>query len=129
MINKILVVDDSAALHQIYQITLARYKSPVLTALSGQEGLNQLGSNSDINLLIVDMHMPRMNGLEFIRRVKEQVVCQNIPIIAVFSKGQDVMWREALQLAEGVLTKPFTSTEIHKAILNLFPQAVPESKN
>jgi CheY-like chemotaxis protein len=129
MINKILVVDDSSALHQIYQITLVRYKCPVLPALSGQEGLNQLAINPDINLIIVDMHMPRMNGLEFIRRVKDQVACQNIPIIAVFSKGQDVMWQEALQIAEGVLSKPFTSTEIHKAVLNLFPQAVLASKN
>ena len=129
MINKILVVDDSAALHQIYQITLARYKSPVLPALSGEAGLNQLAINPDINLLIVDMHMPHMNGLEFIKRVKEQEACQNIPIIVVFSKGQDVMWQEAIQLTEGLLTKPFTSTEIHKAVLKLFPQAVPESKN
>jgi two-component system, chemotaxis family, chemotaxis protein CheY len=129
MINKILVVDDSAALHHIYQITLVRYKCPVLPALSGEAGLNQLAINPDINLLIVDMHMPHMNGLEFIKRVKEQEACQNIPIIVVFSKGQDVMWREALELAGGVLTKPFTSTEIHKAVVKLFPQAVPESKN
>jgi CheY-like chemotaxis protein len=72
VLKKILVVDDSAALHQIYQITLVRYKCPVLTALNGKEGLNKLTQNPDVNLLIVDMHMPRMNGLEFIKRVKEQ---------------------------------------------------------
>ncbi len=129
MINKILVVDDSVALHHIYQITLARYKCPVLPALNGAAGLNQLAINPDINLLIVDIHMPRMNGLEFIKRVKEQEAFKNVPIIAVISKGKEDEWREALQLAEGLLKKPFTSTEIHSAVLKLFPQAVLESKN
>jgi CheY-like chemotaxis protein len=127
-LSKILVVDDSAPLHQIYQITLVRYKCPVLKALNGQNGLTLLTQNPDINLLIVDMHMPRMNGLEFIKRVKEQETFKNIPIIAIISKGQEEMWREALQIAEGLLIKPFTSTEIHAAVGNLMPQAVPVSE-
>jgi two-component system, chemotaxis family, chemotaxis protein CheY len=129
MINKILVVDDSVALHHIYKITLVRYKCAILSALNGAAGLNQLAINPDINLLIVDIHMPRMNGLEFIKRVKEQEAFKNVPIIAVISKGKEDEWREALQLAEGLLKKPFTSTEIHSAVLKLFPQAVLESNN
>lgn len=128
MLKKILVVDDSAALHQIYQITFVRYKCPVLSALSGQDGLNQLASNPDVNLLIVDMHMPRMNGLEFIKRVKEQEASKNIPIIAVFSRGQEKDWQEAIELADGILKKPFTSTEIHVAVGKLISQAVLETK-
>ena len=119
-LSKILVVDDSVALHQIYQITLARYKCPVLIALNGQEGLIKLTQNPDINLLIVDMHMPRMNGLEFIKRTKEEETFKNIPIIAVLSKGQEKDWKEAIQLAEGLLIKPFTSTEIHAEVGKLF---------
>jgi len=128
LLSKILVVDDSAPLHQIYRITLVRYKCPVLTALNGQEGLNQLASNPDINLLIVDMHMPHMNGLEFIKKVKEQEAFKNIPIIMVFSKGQEKEWQEAIQLAEGLLIKPFTSTEIHAAVEKLISQSVLDSK-
>ncbi len=125
---KILVVDDSAPLHQIYQITLVRYKCSVLKALSGQKGLTLLTQNPDINLLIVDMHMPHMNGLEFIKRVKEQETFKNIPIIAIISRGQEELWREAIQIAEGLLIKPFTSTEIHAAVGNLMSQAVLESE-
>ncbi len=126
-LSKILVVDDSAPLHHIYQITLVRYKCPVLTALNGQKGLDLLTQNPGINLLIVDMHMPHMNGFEFIKRVKDQEAFKNIPIIAVISKGQEEMWREALQLAEGLLIKPFTSTEIHAAVEKLISQPVLES--
>ena len=64
-----------------------RYKCPVLTALNGQKGLDLLTHNPDINLLIVDMHMPNMNGLTFIKRVKEQETFNNIPIIAVYLEG------------------------------------------
>jgi len=128
LLSKILVVDDSAPLHQIYQITLVRYKCPVFMALNGQEGLNKLTQNPDINLLIVDMHMPHMNGLEFIKKVKEQEAFKNIPIIAVFSKGQEEEWQEAIQIADGLLKKPFTSTEIHTAVGKIISQAVLELK-
>jgi two-component system chemotaxis response regulator CheY len=130
VLKKILVVDDSAAIHQIYQITLARYKCPVLSALNGQEGLNQLALNPDINLLIVDMHMqPHMSGLEFINRVKEQEAFNNIPIIAVLLRAKDGEdSKKVLNLAEGILKKPFTSREIHLEIERLFPESVLEPK-
>jgi CheY-like chemotaxis protein len=127
MLKKILVVDDSVALHQIYQITLARYKCPVLTASNGQEGLNKLTQNPDISLLIVDMHMPHISGIEFINRVKEQEAFKNIPIIAVILKAKDSTI-EAHRLAEGILKKPFTSGEIHLEVEKLFPDSVLESK-
>lgn len=128
MLSKVLIVDDSVAIHQTYKITLAKYKCSVLTALGGQEGLNLLASNPDVDLFIVDMYMPRISGAEFIKKVKEQEAYQNIPIIAVISKGQGEESGEAVQLAEGILTKPLTSTDIHEAIDSLFPQAVLESK-
>ena len=127
MLKKILVVDDSVAVHQIFQMTLARYKCPVLTALNGQEGLNKLTQNPDISLLIVDMHMPQMSGIEFINRVKEQEAFKNIPIISVILKAKDSTI-EAHRLAEGILRKPFTSGEIHLEVEKLFPDSVILSK-
>lgn len=128
LLKKVLVVDDSAALHQTYQITLARYKCPVLTALSGEQGLSILNQNPDVNLLIVDMYMPHMSGLEFIEKLKEQESFKNIPIIAVISKEKEEYSQEALQFAEGLLKKPFTSTEIHSEIIRLFPGSIIEPK-
>lgn len=128
-LSKILVVDDSSAIHHTYQVTLARYKCPVLTVLNGQEGLDKLTQNPDVNLLIIDMNMqPRMSGVEFIKKVKEQKAFNEIPIIAVISRENAENSPEALQLAEGVLKKPFTSTEIHKVVEKIFPQAISESK-
>jgi len=123
MIKKILVVDDSAAVRHIYQMSLARYKCPVLSASTGVEGLKKLTLNPDVNLLIVDMHMPHMSGLEFINRVKEQEAFSNITVIAAILKEKEADdFRKAFQVAEGILKKPFMSADIHWAIGRLFPE-------
>ena len=117
---KVLVVDDSVALQQIYKITLSRYKCQIISALSGHEGLISLAGNPDTNLLIVDINMPHMNGFEFIRKVKEQEAYSNIPIIIVSTRGREDDAKEALAFAQGNLIKPFTSNEVHTLIESLF---------
>ncbi len=119
---KVLVVDDSAALQQTYKVTLSRYKCEILSALSGREGLNSLASNPDTNLLIVDIKMPNMSGLEFIKHVKEQEAYSNIPIIIVSTRRGEDDAKKALAFAQGNLIKPFTSNEVHTLIESLFPQ-------
>ncbi len=126
-LSKVLVVDDSAALQQIYKITLSRYMCHVIPALSGLEGLNSLADNPDTNLLIVDINMPHMNGLEFITKVKEQEAYHDIPIITVSTRKKDdavdkATEAQAFALAQGNLIKPFTSNEIHSLVEGLFPQ-------
>jgi len=119
---KVLVVDDSAARQQTYKVTLSRYKCEISSALCVQEGLDYLASNPDTNLLIVDIKMPRMSGLEFIKKVKEQETYSNIPIIIVYAKTNEDDAKEALTFAQGNLRKPFTSNEVHTLIESLFPQ-------
>jgi len=120
---KVLVVDDSAALQQIYKITLARYHCQTISALSGPEGLSALAGNPDINLLIVDINMPHMSGLEFIKKVKEQEAYRTIPLIIVSTRGKENDAKEALAFAQGNLIKPFISSEVHTLIEGLFPEA------
>ena len=118
---KVIVVDDSAALQQTYKFTLLRYKCEILSALGGHEGLNYLACNPDTNLLIVDINMPHMSGLEFIKKVKEQEAYSNIPIIIASTRKREDDAREALAFAQGNLIKPFTSNEVHTLIESLFP--------
>lgn len=120
ILKKVLIIDDSVHIHQAYKMMLNRYKCKIITALDGEEGLNHLINNPDINLLIVDMKMPRMSGTEFIRRLRELGSYDHIPIIAISSDGMDYDAGEAIAFAQGDLRKPFTSTELHTAIRNLF---------
>jgi CheY-like chemotaxis protein len=124
MLNKVLVVDDSEPLHQIYKVTLKRYKCEIFTAIGREEGLNKLTEHTGVDLILVDMNMLRssLSGLEFIKKVKEQEAWSHIPIIIVTTRGKDYP-KEVFALAEGNLVKPFISREIHSLIEKLFPQA------
>lgn len=120
---KIIVVDDSAALQQMYKVTLSRYKCRTISVLSGLEGLTALADNPDTSLLMVDINMPHMSGLEFIKKVKEQEAFRTIPIIIVSTRGREDDAAEAVAFAEGNLRKPFTSNEVHALIESLFQTA------
>ncbi len=127
---KVLIVDDSAALHQIYKVVLSKYKCQAISALSGQEGLNALAANPDVNLVIVDIDMPTMptmSGLEFIRKIKAREAYSKIPIIIVSTKGKKSHVKEALALAQGHVIKPFISADFHRVIDGLLPDASRDS--
>src|SRR3970040_2256481 len=98
MIKKVLVVDDSALIHQMYKMVLMRYKCQIVDALNGQDGLDKLGKNSDADLILLDINMPVMNGLDFIKKVKELGSYDHIPIVLVSTEGkeEDTMRRLAL---------------------------------
>lgn len=129
-LNKVLIVDDSEPLHQIYKLTLKRYKCEVVTALRREEGLIKLAENPEVNLILVDMNMltSRLSGTEFIKKIKGQEAFKDIPIVVVSMRGQEDSVLEALSLAQGNLKKPFTSHEIHELIEKLFPLSAPERK-
>ncbi len=121
---KVIVVDDSAALQQMYKITLLRYKCQTISVLSGQEGLNALADNPDTSLLMVDINMPYMSGPEFIKKVKEEEAYRDIPIIIVSTRGREDDAIEVLPFVQGILRKPFTSNEVHTLIESLFETAI-----
>jgi len=122
-LKKVLVIDDSVQTHHAYRIMLNRYKCTTITARNGHEALSHLMSNSDIDLFIVDMNRPHMSGSKFIRRVRELGSYEHIPTLLISSSGIDPDAGEALAFAQGNLTKPFTSTELHAAIGKLIQQA------
>jgi two-component system chemotaxis response regulator CheY len=123
-LGKVLIIDDSLQMHQAFKIMLNRYTCETLTALNGQKGLDHLTSNPEVNLLIVDLNMPHMSGMEFIKRVKEQKTYDHIPIIAISSDGMGYDASEAIPYVQVNLRKPLISSELHSAIGELFPQNI-----
>jgi CheY-like chemotaxis protein len=129
-LNKILIVDDSEPLHQIYKVTLKRYNCVIITALYREEGLKKLTENPNVNLILIDMKMPtsRMSGMEFIKKVKEQKAFKDIPIVVVSTSDRNDNIQDAIALGQGHLRKPFTSNEVHTLIEKLFPLSKPDVK-
>ncbi len=89
MLKKVLVVDDSALIHQMYKMVLMRYKCEIIDALNGQEGLDKLAKNPDADLILLDINMPLMNGLEFIKKLKDLGKFNHIPIVIVSTEGKE----------------------------------------
>jgi len=121
MLKKVLVVDDSALIHQMYKMVLMRYRCEIIQALNGQDGLDKLEKNADVGMMLVDINMPLMNGLEFIQKVKAVDKYKAIPIIIVSTEGKEEDTKRGLALgAQGYVKKPFQPSDLHSLIGKLF---------
>jgi two-component system chemotaxis response regulator CheY len=124
MLKKVLVVDDSALIHQMYKMVLMRYRCEIIDALNGQDGLDKLEKHPDVSLMLVDINMPLMNGLEFIQKVKAAGKYDHIPIIIVSTEGKEEDTQRGLAIgAKGYVKKPFQPSDLHALIGKLFGSA------
>ncbi len=122
MLKKVLVVDDSALIHQMYKMVLMRYQCVIINALNGQDGLDKLEKNPDANLILLDINMPTMNGLEFIKKLKGLGKYDHIPIVIVSTEGKEEDTMRGLALgAKGYVKKPFQPSDLHTLIAKLYP--------
>jgi two-component system, chemotaxis family, chemotaxis protein CheY len=118
MLRKILAVDDSALIHQMYKLFLSRYKNcKLISAMNGLEALDKLGQEEGIDLILLDISMPVMNGLEFLQRVQKEPAYQSIPVIIISTEGKEEDTIRGLKMgAKGYVKKPFQASELHGLI-------------
>jgi len=122
MIKKILIVDDSALIHQMYKMVLMRYKCTIVDAQNGRVGLEKLVQHPDIDLVLLDINMPVMNGLEFIKKVKELGTYEHIPIVISSTEGKEEDTKRGIELgASGYVTKPIQPSDLHAVVETLLP--------
>jgi DNA-binding response OmpR family regulator len=127
MTNKILVVEDEESLAQLLQVGLQGEGYQVLSAKDGVEGLQLLWDRSP-DLILLDVMMPRMNGWEACRRIREY---SDVPIIMLTAMGTEPEKVRGLELgADDYLTKPFSMAELVARIrAALRRQAHPTTEN
>lgn len=118
--KKILVVEDSELLHRMYDLIFQRYRSggtEVVHAYNGREALNRLAEQPDVDLIVLDINMPVMSGLEFLAHCRRESIFQGIPVIIVSTEGKEDDTLRGLQSgARAYITKPFKPPELHKLI-------------
>ncbi|WP_027456867.1 response regulator [Dechloromonas agitata] len=113
----ILLVDDSATVLMSISGILAKAGYSVETAASAAEGLAKFNSGMKPNLLITDLNMPGMNGIEFIREVRKLPACKFMPILFLTTESQQERRTEAKAAgASGWLVKPATSDSLLNTI-------------
>lgn len=115
--RKILVVEDSPTMWQLYRMVLGELDATLVFARNGIEGLDRLAQEAPIHLMIVDINMPRMDGLEFLRRARDELDAAAIPAIVISTEGQPGDRADARAAgASAYLRKPWTPEELLDAI-------------
>lgn len=115
--KKILLVDDD--LRNIYALTTAleAYRIRVVFAENGQEGLQLLHEQSDIDLVLMDIMMPKMDGYEAIREIRKTARFQDLPIIALTAKAMKIDREKCLEAgASDYISKPILMDQLMSLI-------------
>jgi two-component system chemotaxis response regulator CheY len=119
MAFNILVVDDSSVMRSIIIKTLRLSQLPlgeVLEAQNGQEALKVL-NDKWIDLALVDINMPVMDGEEMIDRMRQNPETADLPIIIVSTEGSEARKEVLMQKGAGFVHKPFTPETLRNTIL------------
>jgi len=115
----VLIVDDSAAIRKILQRVLRQTDLPlgeIHEAGDGSEAVELLNSRR-FGLVLSDINMPHMDGLQLLARVKEMEHMKNVPVIMITTEGGQGKVMEAVQLgATGYVRKPFTADQIKEKL-------------
>lgn len=119
----VLIIDDSAAIRKILQRVLLQANigvGKIHEANDGQEGLSRMASES-VGLILSDINMPNMDGLEFLKAVKANPDWKSVPVLMVTTEGGQDKVIQALQLgASGYVKKPFTPEQIKEKLATAF---------
>jgi two-component system, chemotaxis family, chemotaxis protein CheY len=115
-----LIVDDSSVMRKIVERCLRQAGmdlGQVVEASNGAEGL-ALASENTFDLILSDINMPVMGGLEFVKRLKEMDNAKNVPIVMITTEGGEKSVLEALSLgANGYIRKPFTPDQVKEHVI------------
>ncbi|MCK5823176.1 MAG: response regulator [Bacteroidales bacterium] len=116
MSKKILIVDDSESIREIVSFTLENAGHDVVKAIDGQDALTFLnGDNFD--LIITDLHMPNMNGIELIKKIRKSEPYKFTPILFLTTESQTEKKMEAKNAgATGWIVKPFMPAKLLEAV-------------
>jgi two-component system chemotaxis response regulator CheY len=120
MAKTILIVEDSTSIRMIVGNVLKGAGYDVIEVTNGQEGLNVLNKTAQINMIITDINMPVMSGLEFAAKTKEMSIHKFTPILMLTTE----ISLEKKDLAKNLgvkawMTKPFSPVQILKAVEKL----------
>jgi two-component system chemotaxis response regulator CheY len=118
----VLIVDDSAAIRKILQRMLGQAGfalGKILEASDGVEALEKVKTEM-VNLVLTDVNMPNMDGIELLSALKAKPAFKSVPVVMITTEGGEAKVMEAVQLgAAGYVRKPFTADQIKEKLSGL----------
>lgn len=116
MAKTILIVDDSESIREVVSFTLENEGYNVLSGIDGLDALEKL-EGKEIDLVITDLHMPRLDGIGLIKEIRQKEAYQRVPILFLTTESQAAKKMEAKEAgATGWIIKPFVPAKLIAAI-------------
>jgi DNA-binding response OmpR family regulator len=110
----VLVADDEPHIGRIIKMKLEQGPFDVTLAYDGREALELMASDAEIALVVLDVMMPHLNGLDVLARLREDERWRGVPCIVLTAAGQEQHHKQAMALgANDFLTKPFSPKKLY----------------
>ncbi|MGA8728260.1 MAG: response regulator [Terracidiphilus sp.] len=117
-----LIVDDSTVMRKIVERALRQAGLDTLVvheAANGTEGLDLLRTKK-VDLILSDINMPSMDGLEFLRQLRAQNLAPGVPVVMITTESSEEHVKQAILAgAQGYIRKPFTAEQVKERVLPL----------
>jgi CheY-like chemotaxis protein len=119
-VRHVLVADDEAHIGRIIKIKLEQGPFRVSLAYDGVDAMEILESTGDVDVLVLDVMMPRMSGLEVLERIRTDPRWESLPCVILTAAGEASYEQEARALgATAFLTKPFSPKRLYALIVGV----------
>jgi two-component system alkaline phosphatase synthesis response regulator PhoP len=119
-VKHVLVADDEAHIGRIIKIKMEQGPFEVTLAFDGQEAIDVLENEERIDLVVLDLMMPRLSGLDVLDRIRTNERWKDIPCVILTAAGQEEYERDAREGgANAFLTKPFSPKKLYAMIARL----------
>jgi two-component system chemotaxis response regulator CheY len=128
MDSDVLVVDDSAAIRKILQRVLRQTGLAIGAIHEAGDGVEALSviAQHPVNLVLTDINMPKMDGLQLLASLKGSTQWHNVPVVMITTEGGELKVSEAVRLgAAGYVRKPFTADQIKEKLAGILEPALP----
>jgi two-component system chemotaxis response regulator CheY len=113
MKKNILIVDDSESIREVLAQGLEEAGYNVIKGINGNDGYRLVLDNPHINLIITDLNMPVMNGIELLKEVRKLEAHKYLPVIILTTESQEIKKQEAKAAgATGWIIKPFANEKL-----------------
>jgi len=115
--KSVLIVDDSLTVRQQVSLTLTSAGYQIVEASDGREGVDALRAHEGIAMVLCDVNMPRMSGLEFLESIKGDAAGPPLPVVMLTTDGSPELIARAKRAgAKGWIVKPFQTDLLLAAV-------------
>jgi len=121
-----LIVDDSSVMRKIVERSLRQAGLETLVVFEAGSGLDglELLKTQQVDLILSDINMPSMDGLEFLRQLRAQNLAPNVPVVMITTESSEEHVKQAILAgAQGYIRKPFTAEQVKERVLPLLSAA------